>query len=45
MEEEKTEETPRGRIVVKAVVTRKDGTVEDLGVVSEGSISLDAATE
>ena len=30
------EEKPRGHMTLEAVITRKDGTVEDLGVISEG---------
>lgn len=34
-----------GKVTVKAVVTRKDGTIEDLGIISEGLIGFDAATD
>ena len=34
--EEIEEKEPRGYLSVRAVVTRKDGTVEDLGIISEG---------
>ena len=42
MEDSYPEEQPtRGRLELKAVITRVDGTVEDLGVISEGWVSLD----
>jgi hypothetical protein len=30
------QDEPRGHLTLSAVITRKDGTVEDLGVISEG---------
>lgn len=44
-QETEKEQTPHGSISVIAVITRKDGTVEDLGVVSEGTISFDTPAE
>lgn len=47
MSEEKTQEVPQdthGKITVTAVVRRKDGTVEDLGVISEGRVGFEAST-
>lgn len=34
-----SEETPsKGRLQVRAVITRKDGTIVDLGIISEGAV-------
>lgn len=33
-----------GKITVRAVVTRKDGTVEDLGIISEGEVDFKASS-
>lgn len=33
----------RGKLTVKAIITRKDGTVEDLGVISEGPMEFEAS--
>lgn len=38
MEEEKTQ----GKMTIKAVITRADGSEEDLGIISEGDIELKA---
>jgi len=46
MSKEKIQDSPEshGKITVTAVVTRKDGTVEDLGVISEGQIDFKASS-
>lgn len=31
---------PQGKATVSAVITRADGTVEDLGVIAEGPITI-----
>lgn len=35
---------PKG-ITLRAVITRKDGTVEDLGIISEGTVGFVAKSE
>ena len=35
---------PSGGLTVKAVITRKDGTVEDLGIISEGRVGFEASS-
>ena len=32
----------RGKLTVEAIVTRADGTVEDLGIISEGWVDFEA---
>ena len=34
---------PRSKLTVEAVITRRDGAVEDLGVISEGEVGFEAS--
>ena len=36
---------PSGKLTVGAVITRRDGTVEDLGIISEGWIDFGVSYE
>ena len=42
--EEKQVPPSSGGLTVKAVITRKDGTVEDLGIISEGRVGFEASS-
>ena len=46
MSESKEEQVskPRSKLTVEAVITRKDGTVENLGVISEGEVGFEASS-
>lgn len=44
MEQHEEEEPKPGTITVKAVIKRADGTIEDLGTISEGEITLGVKT-
>lgn len=42
--QEEPESQPHGRVTARLVVTRKDGTVEDLGVIGEGRLDFEASS-
>lgn len=41
-DETKQDKQKKGHLTVQAIVTRADGTVEDLGIVSDGYIEWDS---
>lgn len=45
MESPLEEEPRKGKLTVKAVITRGDGTIEDLGVIGEGWVSFEASSD